>query len=171
MSGAGAPRCGGAPGCGRGGRRPANATFWANAEANKTAAMETPLIEPILPKARIDTVTVSENYSCVALSNDIGPFIRRYRAVPLAVSGPTRLTNPSPRIWRSMRWHNPGLVRRPPGFIAPCLPTIGHMVPAGPTRSKHDGFRLAHSPALSAARLAAVIRKNSTVSGWLSRNR
>jgi ATP-dependent DNA ligase len=43
-----------------------------------------------------------------------------------------------------MRWHNPGPVRRPPGFIEPCLPTNGRTVPDGPQWAyeiKHDGFR------------------------------
>jgi bifunctional non-homologous end joining protein LigD len=34
--------------------------------------------------------------------------------------------------------------RRPPGFIEPCLPTIGHRVPDGPLWAheiKHDGYR------------------------------
>ena len=43
-----------------------------------------------------------------------------------------------------MQWHNPGPVRRPPGFIEPCLPTLASTVPAGPQWAyeiKHDGFR------------------------------
>jgi bifunctional non-homologous end joining protein LigD len=47
-------------------------------------------------------------------------------------------------IYRCMRWHNPGPVRRPPGFIEPCLPTSSHTVPTGPQwvfEVKHDGFR------------------------------
>jgi bifunctional non-homologous end joining protein LigD len=43
-----------------------------------------------------------------------------------------------------MLWHNPGPVRRPPGFIEPCLPTNSHTVPSGPQWAfeiKHDGFR------------------------------
>lgn len=43
-----------------------------------------------------------------------------------------------------MHWHNPGPVRRPPGFIEPCLPTNGHSVPTGAHWAyeiKHDGFR------------------------------
>jgi bifunctional non-homologous end joining protein LigD len=43
-----------------------------------------------------------------------------------------------------MHWHDPGPVRRPPGFIEPCLPTNGHAVPTGPQwvyEIKHDGFR------------------------------
>ena len=43
-----------------------------------------------------------------------------------------------------MRWNTPGPVRHPPGFIAPCLPTNGDAVPAGPHWAyeiKHDGFR------------------------------
>jgi hypothetical protein len=43
-----------------------------------------------------------------------------------------------------MRWHAPGPVRHPPGFIEPCLPTNGPAVPTGPQWAyeiKHDGFR------------------------------
>ena len=43
-----------------------------------------------------------------------------------------------------MHWHTPGPVRRPPGFIEPCLPTNGSEVPTGPQwvyEIKHDGFR------------------------------
>jgi bifunctional non-homologous end joining protein LigD len=43
-----------------------------------------------------------------------------------------------------MHWHGPGPVRRPPGFIEPCLPTNGRTVPAGTQWAyeiKHDGFR------------------------------
>jgi ATP dependent DNA ligase domain len=43
-----------------------------------------------------------------------------------------------------MHWQNPGPVRRPPGFIEPCLPTNSHVVPTGPQWAyeiKHDGFR------------------------------
>ena len=43
-----------------------------------------------------------------------------------------------------MHWHAPGPVRRPPGFIEPCLPTNGNTVPLGPQwvyEIKHDGFR------------------------------
>jgi bifunctional non-homologous end joining protein LigD len=43
-----------------------------------------------------------------------------------------------------MHWHNPGPVRRPPGFIEPCLPTNGRAVPTGREWAyeiKHDGFR------------------------------
>jgi len=43
-----------------------------------------------------------------------------------------------------MRWHNPGPVRHPPGFIEPCLPTKGHAAPIGPQwvyEIKHDGYR------------------------------
>ena len=43
-----------------------------------------------------------------------------------------------------MHWHNRGPVRRPPGFIEPCLPTNAQAVPAGPQWAyeiKHDGFR------------------------------
>src|SRR5271165_1917049 len=42
-----------------------------------------------------------------------------------------------------MPWHTPGPVRRPPGFIEPCLPTNGH-APTGPQwvyEIKHDGYR------------------------------
>jgi ATP-dependent DNA ligase len=43
-----------------------------------------------------------------------------------------------------MHWQNPGPISRPPGFIEPCLPTIGHTVPAGPHWAyeiKYEGFR------------------------------
>ena len=43
-----------------------------------------------------------------------------------------------------MHWHNPGPVRRPAGFIEPCLPTVSETVPSGPNWAyeiKHDGFR------------------------------
>jgi len=43
-----------------------------------------------------------------------------------------------------MHWHNPGPVRHPPGFIEPCLPTLGRALPTGPQWAfeiKHDGFR------------------------------
>jgi bifunctional non-homologous end joining protein LigD len=43
-----------------------------------------------------------------------------------------------------MRWHTPSPVRRPPGFVEPCLPTIAYTAPIGPQWAyeiKHDGFR------------------------------
>jgi bifunctional non-homologous end joining protein LigD len=43
-----------------------------------------------------------------------------------------------------MLWRSSAPVRHPPGFIAPCLPTNAHAVPAGPHwvyEIKHDGFR------------------------------
>jgi bifunctional non-homologous end joining protein LigD len=43
-----------------------------------------------------------------------------------------------------MRWHSSSLVRHPPGFIEPCLPTNGSTVPTGPQWAyeiKHDGHR------------------------------
>jgi bifunctional non-homologous end joining protein LigD len=43
-----------------------------------------------------------------------------------------------------MHWQNPGPIRRPPGFIEPCLPTNAHAVPTGAGWAyeiKHDGFR------------------------------
>jgi hypothetical protein len=43
-----------------------------------------------------------------------------------------------------MHWHDPGPIRRPPGFIEPYLPTNGDAVPTGPLwvyEIKHDGFR------------------------------
>jgi bifunctional non-homologous end joining protein LigD len=46
--------------------------------------------------------------------------------------------------YRLMHWHNPGPVRRPPGFVEPCLPTSGRTVPTGlqwAYEIKHDGFR------------------------------
>ena len=39
---------------------------------------------------------------------------------------------------------HPPPVRHPPGFIEPCLPTLGHALPAGPQwvhEIKHDGYR------------------------------
>jgi bifunctional non-homologous end joining protein LigD len=43
-----------------------------------------------------------------------------------------------------MLWRSPAPARRPPGFIEPCLPTLGSAVPSGPKWAyeiKHDGFR------------------------------
>lgn len=43
-----------------------------------------------------------------------------------------------------MRWHTSPPGPRPPGFIEPCLPTLGHAVPSGSQwvhEIKHDGFR------------------------------
>jgi len=43
-----------------------------------------------------------------------------------------------------MRWHNPGPVRRPPGFVEPCLPSVAYTVPIGPQWAyeiKRDGNR------------------------------
>jgi bifunctional non-homologous end joining protein LigD len=44
-----------------------------------------------------------------------------------------------------MLWHASSRNRQhPPGFIEPCLPTLGHAVPTGPQWAyeiKHDGFR------------------------------
>jgi bifunctional non-homologous end joining protein LigD len=43
-----------------------------------------------------------------------------------------------------MLWRSLAPVRRPPGFIEPCLPTLGQTVPTGPQWAyeiKHDGFR------------------------------
>jgi bifunctional non-homologous end joining protein LigD len=43
-----------------------------------------------------------------------------------------------------MLWRSSGPVRRPPGFIEPCLPTNAHAVPTGAQwvyEIKHDGFR------------------------------
>ena len=43
-----------------------------------------------------------------------------------------------------MRWHNPGPIRHPTGFIEPCRPTNSHAVPCGPQWAyeiKHDGYR------------------------------
>ena len=31
----------------------------------------------------------------------------------------------------NMLWRSPAPVRHPPGFIEPCLPTLGHAVPGG----------------------------------------
>ncbi len=44
-----------------------------------------------------------------------------------------------------MLWRSPSLARRPPGFIEPCLPTLGRTVPdraAMGHEIKHDDFRL-----------------------------
>jgi bifunctional non-homologous end joining protein LigD len=41
-------------------------------------------------------------------------------------------------------WHSTSPARRPPGFIEPCLPTLGNSVPNGSQWAyeiKHDGFR------------------------------
>jgi hypothetical protein len=43
-----------------------------------------------------------------------------------------------------MRLQNSAPVRHPPGFIAPCLPTVGRVVPTGAQwvyEIKHDGYR------------------------------
>ena len=43
-----------------------------------------------------------------------------------------------------MLWRSTGPVRRPPGFIEPCLPTLADAAPSGPQwvyEVKHDGFR------------------------------
>ena len=43
-----------------------------------------------------------------------------------------------------MLWRSLAPVRRPPGFIEPCLPTLGQTVRTGPQWAyeiKHDGFR------------------------------
>jgi ATP-dependent DNA ligase len=44
-----------------------------------------------------------------------------------------------------MKWGKPGPIRRPPGFIEPCLPTLWHKPPSGDGwvhEIKHDGYRL-----------------------------
>src|SRR5436190_17340511 len=43
-----------------------------------------------------------------------------------------------------MLWRSNPPARRLAGFVAPCLPTLGHTVPSGPQWAyeiKHDGFR------------------------------
>jgi bifunctional non-homologous end joining protein LigD len=43
-----------------------------------------------------------------------------------------------------MLWRSSAPARRPPGFIEPCLPTLGRAVPSGPQWTyeiKHDGYR------------------------------
>jgi bifunctional non-homologous end joining protein LigD len=43
-----------------------------------------------------------------------------------------------------MFWRSPAPVHHPPGFIEPCLPTLGHAVPSGPQwvhEIQHDGYR------------------------------
>jgi ATP-dependent DNA ligase len=52
--------------------------------------------------------------------------------------------DPLDRYQRGMRWRSNSPVRRPPGFIEPCLPTLARTVPIGPQwvhEIKHDGFR------------------------------
>jgi hypothetical protein len=47
-----------------------------------------------------------------------------------------------------MRWHNPGPVRRPPGFVEPCLPSVAYTVPIGPQWAyeiKHGGIHNDHT--------------------------
>jgi hypothetical protein len=72
-------------------------------------------------------------------------------------AGLPRLTYSCPpcALYNSIRlWLNPQLftsharssapARHPPGFVEPCLPTLGHTVPTGPQWAyeiKHDGFR------------------------------
>jgi ATP-dependent DNA ligase len=44
-----------------------------------------------------------------------------------------------------MKWGKPVPIRRPPGFIEPCLPTLWHKPPSGDRwvhEINHDGFRL-----------------------------
>jgi ATP-dependent DNA ligase len=44
-----------------------------------------------------------------------------------------------------MRWGKPAPIRRPPGFIEPCLPTLRQKPPVGDGwlhEIKHDGYRL-----------------------------
>jgi hypothetical protein len=51
---------------------------------------------------------------------------------------------PFDRHVRPMLWSSPAPARRPEGFIAPRLPTLGHTVPSGPQWAheiKHDGYR------------------------------
>jgi bifunctional non-homologous end joining protein LigD len=43
-----------------------------------------------------------------------------------------------------MHWRFTAPARHPPGFVEPCLPTVGQTVPAGPQWAyeiKHDGYR------------------------------
>src|SRR5438132_12771525 len=43
-----------------------------------------------------------------------------------------------------MLWRTSAPARRPPGFIEPCVPTLGRSAPNGPQWAyeiKHDGFR------------------------------
>ena len=43
-----------------------------------------------------------------------------------------------------MLWRSSSPARHPPGFVEPCLPTLGHAVPSGPQwvhEIKHDGYR------------------------------
>jgi bifunctional non-homologous end joining protein LigD len=43
-----------------------------------------------------------------------------------------------------MLWRSSAPTRRPPGFVEPCLPTVGETVPSGSQwvhEIKHDGFR------------------------------
>src|SRR5262249_20654970 len=51
---------------------------------------------------------------------------------------------PAASLTRRLLWRSTSPARRPPGFIEPCLPTLGHAVPSGPAWAyeiKHDGFR------------------------------
>src|SRR5205823_13368569 len=44
-----------------------------------------------------------------------------------------------------MKWGKPAPIRRTPGFIEPCLPTLRHKPPEGEGwlhEIKHDGYRL-----------------------------
>jgi bifunctional non-homologous end joining protein LigD len=46
-------------------------------------------------------------------------------------------------LWRS-RSSSSAIRQHPPGFVEPCLPTNGHVVPTGPEWAyeiKHDGYR------------------------------
>jgi bifunctional non-homologous end joining protein LigD len=47
--------------------------------------------------------------------------------------------------WRHAVPPSPAAQRRPPGFVAPCIPTLASRPPAGPQwvhEIKHDGYRL-----------------------------
>jgi bifunctional non-homologous end joining protein LigD len=63
-----------------------------------------------------------------------------------AAGDPAKRVRRSPGLnyLRSMLWRSPSPARHPPGFIEPCLPTLGHAVPSGPQwvhEIKHDGYR------------------------------
>jgi ATP-dependent DNA ligase len=56
-----------------------------------------------------------------------------------------------------MLWRSSSPVRHPPGFVEPCLPTLGHIVPTGP--------RWAYEMPTIAKALAALRVKSVTLDG------
>ena len=96
----------------------------------------------------------SSGIDCVVSFSYVNVIHRHGRDLPVFASTPSASHgSPRPKICLrtlaklfmiAMHWHNSGSVRRPPGFIEPCLPTNGHSVPTGPRWAyeiKHDGFR------------------------------